>query len=252
MDLHDFMFPVIERPVAVFNGRNDLIDLDNKHTFLENDYKAIVREDTNELISIVKPTYQIIPNDILINNLMEKLTRLDTAHYIDKSHSFAQNNRIRLQVTFPEITLKDNESEIALSLFLHNSYDMSEGVRMFFGAIRYICSNGMVFGKVLGQFYSRHTSGFAIEDVEKALLIAYDKVPEIQSKIRELESKSVTRKIREAVKKELGKRMADQVLIRQRMSQWHLYNLITHVISHTMEQRLRARYQIATAKIFDL
>jgi len=252
MNLHDFTFPVTERPVAVFNGQNDLIDLDNRDTYLDNEYKAIVREDTNKLISIVKPSYKIIPNEVLINNLMEKLSDLDTPHYIDKSHSFAQNNRMRLQVTFPEITMKDNESEIALSLFLHNSYDMSEGVRMFFGAIRYICSNGMVFGKMLGQFYSRHTSGFAIEEMEKALLGAYEKIPEIQAKIQELESKSVTRKIREAVKKELGKKMAEQVLVRQRISQWQLLNLITHIISHTMEQRLRARYQIATARIFGL
>ena len=48
MNLQDFMFPICERPVAINNGRNDISDWDNLSTFLTSDYKAIVREDTNE------------------------------------------------------------------------------------------------------------------------------------------------------------------------------------------------------------
>ncbi|NIT55790.1 MAG: hypothetical protein GWN00_06015 [Aliifodinibius sp.] len=81
MNLQDFQFPIVERPVAVNNGIHDLTDCENRHTYLSGDYKAIVRRDTTRLISIVR-----------------------------------------------------------------NSYDMSERVRMFWGAIRGICINGMVFG----------------------------------------------------------------------------------------------------------
>jgi hypothetical protein len=48
MNLNNFMFPICERPVAINNGNNDITDLE--------DYKAIVREDTNEPSSIVKST----------------------------------------------------------------------------------------------------------------------------------------------------------------------------------------------------
>jgi len=54
MNLQDFMFPICERPVAIYNGQNDITDWDNLSTFLTSDYKAIVRADTNEPISIVK------------------------------------------------------------------------------------------------------------------------------------------------------------------------------------------------------
>jgi len=212
MDLNEFKFPIVERPVAVHNGLNDLLDWDNKSTYLRGHYKAIVREDTNELISIVRRSYRIVPNNLLIDQLLQELNRIDTPYRIDESHSFVNNCRMRLQVTFPEITFNDGESDIALSLFLHNSYDMSEGVRMFWGAIRSICTNGMVFGKVLAKFYHRHTRGFDIGNLRRTLTQIYDLIPVIQNRIRELESRPVTNEICEKVTKELGKTVARQVL----------------------------------------
>ena len=71
---------------------------------------------------------------------------------------------MRLQVTFPELTLNDGKSDIALSMFIHNPYDGSEGVRVFYGGIRAICTNGFVFGEVLSKFYSKHTKGINLEN----------------------------------------------------------------------------------------
>jgi hypothetical protein len=253
MNLQDFMFPICERPVAINNGRNDITNWDNLSTFLSSDYKAIVREDTNENISIVKRTYQVVPNETLINKLMHELVLIDTPFKIDPSHSFCENNRMRLQVTFPDLTLKDDESGIALSLFLHNSYDMSEGVRMFWGAIRAICANGCVFGKVLSQFYGRHTQGFQIANLRETLTATYDMIPTIQNRIDELRSLPVTGKLKEDVEKEVGKRMANEVLPNSvHLSQWQLYNALTHIISHSIEQRLQARYQMAVSRVFQL
>ena len=108
MNLSAFMFPIVERPVAVHNGQTDFIDWENQETYLPNDYKAIVREDTNEPISIVRNSYKIVENEVLINKLMHELLTLDTPFKLDPSHSFVTNNRMRLQITFPEITIKDS------------------------------------------------------------------------------------------------------------------------------------------------
>ena len=108
MNLQDFMFPITERPVAINNGSNDISDWDNVQTFLTSDYKAIVRENTNEPISIVKNTYQVVPNETLINKLMHELILIDTPFKIDPSHSFVTNEKMRLQVTFPALSLKDD------------------------------------------------------------------------------------------------------------------------------------------------
>ena len=253
MNLQDFMFPICERPVAINNGNNDITDWDNLQTFLTSDYKAIVRADTNEPISIVKNTYQVVPNETLINKLMHELVLIDTPFKIDDSHSFVTNERMRLQVTFPDLCLKDDESGIALSLYLHNSYDMSEGVRMFWGAIRFICSNGSVFGKVLSQFYVRHTQGFQIANLRNALTETYDMIPVIQNRIDDLRSLPVTDQVKEDLENEVGKRMAKEVLSNaDAISQWQLYNVLTHVISHHVEMRSRAKYQMAVSKVFQL
>ena len=252
MDLRDYAFPVIERKVAVHNGENSLIDLERRETFLPNDYKAIVREDTNELISIVRESYQIVPNERIISRLMEELDKTNTPFEIEPSHSFVENNRMRLQIKFPEILVNDGRSDIALSIYLHNSYDMSEGIRMFFGAIRGICSNGMVFGAVLGQLYKRHTSGFELENLETELSRMSDLMPRVQNRISDLDSRPITTAIREDVEKDLGKKVSAQIFQSEYESQWKLYNAITYLVSHVIQQKYRARYQMATSRIFGL
>ena len=126
MNLEPFCFPVGERAVAVDNDRHSLIDLQEKDTYLTNDYKAIVREDTNQVISIVKQTYKLVPNATLIDLLLRELAMCGHTFRFNPQHSYVDNNRMRLQMTFPELTLHDSESDIALTAYLHNSYDQSE------------------------------------------------------------------------------------------------------------------------------
>ncbi len=252
MELEQFKFPITQRDVAVANGCNELMDWENPSTYLNGDYQAIVREDTNELISIVSKSYKIVPNQVLIDSLMDDLMKLDTPYYIDPSHSFITNERMRMQVTFPEITMRDDESDIALSLFLHNSYDQSEGVRLFWGAIRHICANGMVFGKVLSKFYHRHTKGFELRNIHQAVSRTYDSIPYIQQRIHQLDQMPVTNETMQDIERKLGKRVHKAVQVHSNDSQWQLYNTLTYMISHAIDQRQRARYQQATAAVFNL
>ena len=255
MNLQAFCFPVCERTVAVDNSKALLIDLDNQSTFLENGYKAIVREDTNQVISIVKDTYQIVKNSDLIDQLLRQLATCGHSFRIDESHSFVSNERMRLQVTFPELKLRDRDSDIALSAFIHNSYDQSEGVRFYFGAIRAICSNGMVFGEILSKYYSRHTSGFSFEDLSAKLSEAREYFPEIQERINRLEILRVDEQLVENVSTKISKRLAEQAIAQEeigRISQWQLLNRLTNHISHEMEPRLQARYQDKVSKVFAL
>ena len=252
MNLQEFMFPITERAIAVHNGQADFIDWENKQTYLSGDFKAIVRKDSNELISIVRNSYQIVPNEVLINKLMHELVALETPFRIDPSHSFCENNRMRLQITFPSLTLKDQESIIPLSLFLHNSYDMSEGIRVFFGAIRSICSNGMVFGNVLARFYGRHTQGFKIENITSKLRKAYEYLPDIQDRINELEMTPAEPELFSKVENEISKKIANEVQTEEQISAWQLLNRITYFISHSIAQRHRARYQQNVSRVFVL
>ena len=255
MNLQNFMFAVTERQVAVNDLHHNGARWKDNQTFLPSPYKAIVREDTNEVISIVRDTYQLVRNEELIRSLLDQLVGLSTSFRLDPSHSFVQNERMRLQITFPELRMQDSESDIALSLFLHNSYDQSEGVRMYFGAIRSICSNGMIFGDVMAKMYHRHTRGFELSQLSEKLDEAIETFPVINHRIRQLERTPVDAELVDRVEKHISKRLAQQVIEEQELdsiSQWKLFNKLTYFVSHDLEQHKRARYQQQIAKVFAL
>jgi hypothetical protein len=255
MDLQPFCFEVCERTVAVDDNKSPIINLENQDTFLPNGYKAIVREDTNEVISIVKDTYKIVTNSDLIDKLLRELATCGHSFKIDPSHSFVTNERMRLQVTFPELRLRDRESDIALSAFITNSYDLSCGITYIWGAIRAICSNGMVFGTVLSKYYSRHTKGFSFENLGEKLSEARQYFPEIQERINRLEVLRVDEQLVENVSEKISKRLAEQAVAQEeigRITQWQLLNRLTNKISHEMEPHLQARYQDKVSRVFAL
>jgi hypothetical protein len=206
-----------------------------------------------KLISIQNDTYQIVSNAEIIKPLMEQLHELDSKWIIDPSHSFVKDQNMRLQITFPDLTFNDGRSDIALSLFVHNSYDSSEGVRMFFGAIRGICSNGMVFGKILAKYYHKHTKGIPLNNLKAQIEATYEQIPIISERIQILQNLNVNKSLNESVEKYLGKRVSKYVKEQKKAENaWILYNYLTYYISHEIDQRLRAAYQMRVSRMFQL
>ncbi len=251
MDLTNYMFPVVERPISVHDWPEDRSGTENQNAASR--YKVIMREDTDEIISVVRDSYKLIPNADLINRMMDELDGLGMTSYIDEAHSFANNHRMRLQITFPGITFKDGDSEIAFSLFLHNSYDMSEPVRIASGGIRYICGNGMVFLKVLAQFVARHTRGFRMDrGLEQSLRSACDNWPIVERRAIALASTPVTGEMYDRIYREVGLAMTEMIMGTMPETEWSAYNEGTWIASHEIEQGKRADYQQALSRAFEL
>ena len=243
--LNKFLFPVEERKVFFADNNNEPVRA--------KEYKAIVRPDKNKLVSVMEDSYKLVSNYEVIMPLLEQLNQLDTRWNFDNSHSFVESKRMRLQVTFPDLTLNDGRSDIALSLFMHNSYDGSEGVRMFWGAIRAICSNGMIFGDVLSKFYSKHTKNINLSNLKEQLEATYDKIPVIKHRIEILQNLSVTKEVNDDVNNKMGKTISKYVEDQPAAAnQWVLYNILTYYISHLIEKRMRASYQMRVSKLFRL
>jgi hypothetical protein len=243
--LWKYLFPVTETKVQTEDMGYKFLDA--------NDYKAITREDNSKLISIQKKSYKLVSNAEVIEPVLSQLDNLTTEWTIDESHSYVEDGRMRLQVTFPELTLNDGRSDIALSLFVHNSYDGSEGVRMYWGAIRGICSNGMVFGEVLAKFYARHTSGIIVDNLIEQVEATYEQIPVIKQRIEILQNLEPTEQFTNQITKELGRGVADYVGEQEvPANQWKLYNYLTYYISHVVQQRMRAQYQMKVSRLFEL
>lgn len=255
MNLQSFCFPVTERFVAVDSGQANLIDIEDPSSFLSNGYKAIVREDTNEVISIVKESYKLIRNKDLIDHLLRELATLSYAFKIDSRHSFVDNSQMRLSIIFPELLFHDKESEIAFGITVSNSYDLTQGIRVEFSGKRKVCENGLILNTILSSFYSKHTSGFTFEGLGNKLEEARQYFPDIQERINRLETLRVDEQLVENVSNKISKRLAEQFIEQQeigRITQWQLYNRLTNHISHEMEPRLQARYQENVSKVFAL
>jgi hypothetical protein len=249
--LWKYLFPVTETKVQTEDMGNNFLNTNN--------YKAIIREDNSKLISIQKKSYKLVSNAEVIEPVLSQLDNLTTDWIIDESHSFVEDGRMRLQVTFPELTLNDGRSDIALSLFIHNSYDGSEGVRMYWGAIRGICSNGMVFGEVLAKFYARHTSGIIVDNLVEQVEATYEQIPVIKQRIEVLQRLESTEALTEQITKQLGRGVTEYIEEQEGQNlsdfggnQWKLYNYLTSYISHIVQQRMRAQYQMKVSRLFEL
>lgn len=249
VELEDYRFRVAEAKVLFQT---------NGVPYQTNDYKGIVDSRNGELISVVKKDYNILPNDVLIDQLMYSLEDSGFKHYIDPSHSFVLPNRMRLQVTFPELQWNDPESKNNLSLFMHNSYDYSEGIRIYWGAIRGICTNGMIFGHVIKSFYSKHTSGFDITELRLEMEEAYKKIPLVKQRydiLQRINATEVIKKV-EDIELEFGKKIVKDKEITQEslesMKAYTLLNLLTNYVSHNIAAQNRLTYQKSIAKAFQL
>lgn len=250
MKLNNYFFDVGEQDISLIPGNDSTLKPISG-------YKAIVANigGTKRVVSVAKNSYQLIPNKDLINPFMENLEKLKVDWYIDPSHSYCLAHRMQLQVTFPGVLVHDGESDIPFSVYLTNSYDASCAVRLWYGAIRSICSNGMIFGSVLGSLYARHTSGFSFEKLEENFNKITDKITDVQTRIDQLKSRELEEVFMKELQKALGKKRLEAIVSTDRLpdkSQWELLNDITYFISHEVPKPQRARLQLKTSKVFAL
>lgn len=129
-----------------------------------------------------------------------------------------------------------NVNQIAITLFIQRT-----------------SGNGMVFGHVLSKYYGRHTSGIDISNIKDSLEKTYDQIPVIKHRIEILQNLKADKMIKRKVEDSLGKTVMKYVDEQPNPeNQWKLYNILTYYVSHIVEQRLRASYQMKVSKMFML
>jgi hypothetical protein len=111
----------------------------------------------------------------------------------------------------------------------------------------------MVFGQVLAKYYAKHTSGVCLDNLKQQIEQSYESIPVIRNKIEMLQNQDINKALTEAVERKLGKgvvRYVNEQPIAE--NQWDLYNQLTHYISHDVDKRMRAGYQMQVSKLFQL
>jgi hypothetical protein len=216
-------------------------------------FKGIV-DDGGHLISVVKKDYKLVSNREVLDSVFNRLHDAGIEYDIDPQHSYYSKQRMRLHMVFPDLKLHDSDSDIPLSLYAHNSYNQSEGIRIYWGAIRGICSNGLIIGKVLEKFYHKHTKGFYLPQLRETFDKAYQKIPEINNRIQLLEQQQFTVEDYEETEKVFGEGFLEKATEVRKdnlelATKWLVINAITYYISHSVSMLQKQALQNKLIKL---
>lgn len=243
---------------AKFPVRIENPDLGSYFKRVKNDYQAIIRDDTNELIDIHRPTYNLIRNEKVLNNTTEALKQADIPYTIG-GESFVSNRRMRIQL-ITDIKMLGGDNESVFVIYVSNSYDATCSVRFDYGIVRLVCTNGLVSGQ-LNSYSAKHTKGLEIDKLTDKITNCIDNIDRIPERIQSLSKEKVDSSDVEYAKDNYTKKMNDylelpeekpyniQYIYQNRME---LLNESTYFISHFMEKRTMERYQRKVAKQFQI
>lgn len=152
----DLFFPVKLVPAAARIG----------NTFLESDYQAVVRLDTNQVLAVHGPGYNLIENREVFGAFDEALSQsvLDKDGMYWKDELANNGARSVRTYVFPAHSFRIGRSDDVVDLRVQviNSYDGSMAFTTLVGGYRLICTNGMVIGKTFAHTYTKHTKGFEL------------------------------------------------------------------------------------------
>jgi len=148
-------FPVESRTISV----NDQEGLPEK----ADGFQAIVRTDTNEVLSVQGRNYKVIPNEPLFRGFDDALqsSGMDLSGLqIDDQVNYGGRRVIR-HYRFPMITSEPRINDIVqLRISVINSFDSFNAFSAQVSGLRLWCLNGAVSLHGSTSVYGRHTSGF--------------------------------------------------------------------------------------------
>ena len=98
-----------------------------------------------------------------------------------------------------------------------------------------------------------NTSGIIVDNLIEQVEATYKQILVIKQRIEILQNFEPTEVLTEQITKQLGRGISDYVEVQEApLNQWKLYNYLTYYISHNIEQRMRAQYQMKVSRLFEL
>ena len=134
-------------------------------------YRAIVDQETDRTFAIVKAGYKLIQHQEVIDNLNE-LCKEFPEYGNPKKEVWLSHHGARMKTRY---TFEEVDFEIAPGDTVHptlesfSSFDTSLAQRMLMGGFRNVCTNGMVVGKILGEYKRKHTTSLNLDRARNVL-----------------------------------------------------------------------------------
>jgi len=233
-------------------------------------YKAIVDSDTGKVFSIVSNDYKIITHQRAIEQIESIIAKnADLGSYDTKIDFFNDGGRMRCTFTFSRIAAEIEKGDIInLQMHLSNSYDVTWPFTVTLGAIRLVCTNGLVVGKKTVHIRKRHVYELDNLNIDQTIATAMKRFQKQSRKWMDLAQSPLYPTIYEKVMKTMkfGKNATEE--IRHQidhnasgydndnfpvMSLWAFYNVLTWYITHkaiSLNHRVEMENRLRTAMIY--
>ena len=229
-------------------------------------FKAIVNPNTGKVFSIVSKDYKLIRHDDAIQQIENAINEFpELGQYNVKTEFYNEGGRMRRNYCFHEIFTdiapKDNVNP---ELQLFNSYDTTWPFFVLLGALRIVCTNGLVVGNKFLDLRKRHVYDFDQIDLKKQVSTALKRFKLQTKQWRKWADHRLTEKTYNNLMKTMkfGKKAMKDIREQTAqeaegindnnfpiMSLWIFFNVLTWYITHRtvslnhrveMERRLRS------------
>lgn len=181
------MNPKLEN--AIFPVEEKNLYWEDAEEFLD-DYKAVIRVDTEELVSIVPHSIVLKTNKEILEKTVGVIHSLGYTPVTDSVNSYLTNQKMIFHILIKEIYIHDGESPINLSLLIRNSYDSSYAFYFAIGTFRSICINGSIIGykEIADKIYYKHTKRIDISEAERTIKRSINLFPRLEKRINILKN----------------------------------------------------------------
>jgi hypothetical protein len=222
--------------------------------------RNLIRSDTGESLGTHKSKYKMITHSDAVNSIMDSIqeSKISTDYEV-KSHTADNGAKMRLEVLFNDIKLKDPEvnSYIQYRVQAYNSYDGSWAFQQSAEGIRLWCLNGCTTPDTVAKTWAKHTTNVSVDSsaqkitdgVEmflnnKGVWEAYRSTPVTNEQVEHLFKKTVCNVQHRASHDKFNDRQLQNLMgtwdnERSQLgnNQWALYNCLTSWATHTEDAK---------------
>ena len=170
----------VQEQGALFNVRKE--NLMTESGALVKNRIAIVNEDSEQVVGIVSPKYNMVTNHQVLEHLSQALdeSQLDVEGMQVQVRQAYGGARSMVDVVLPrhEIDIGSDKSQLRITAL--NSYDGRWKYSMKAGAIRMACLNGQILGSFVGAYVEYHNAKLCVETGAKQLVDMADRFTEAE------------------------------------------------------------------------
>lgn len=132
-------------------------------------YKALVHNDTNKLLAIVKRSYTVVQNTELFRAFEQELVKWlreynyspDIIKFHEVSH-YGEHACVRYRI--PSLYFTTNGGDVVFELYVWNSFG-SRAIRVGWRALCLLCTNGLVGVRDVDVIVRKHTAGLDVRSL---------------------------------------------------------------------------------------